>query len=156
MLRDGYTINFWANANIENGNKMSMVGFYGADARPLGVVETYDSESGSNPLQADGKMTVQMDVANGTSSEHARSAAGAAYTNNWHMYTATYDDGTKTIKLYIDGQEAASQTVTADILGQISQFYVGTQYKKYYSTAAAEDWTTRGGFRGPDGLSDGI
>ena len=148
VLRDGYTINFWANANIENGNKMSMVGFYGADARPLGVVETYDSESGSNPLQADGKMTVQMDVANGTSSEHARSAAGAAYTNNWHMYTATYDDGTKTIKLYIDGQEAASQTVTADILGQISQFYVGTQYKKYYSTAAAEDWTTRGGFRG--------
>lgn len=87
VLRDGYTINFWANANIENGNKMSMVGFYGADARPLGVVETYDSESGSNPLQADGKMTVQMDVANGTSSEHARSAArGRLYQQLAHVH----------------------------------------------------------------------
>ena len=148
VLQEGYTINFWANANIENGNKMSMLGLYADNARPLGVVETYDCDGGNNTLQADGKMTVQLDIANGSASEFARTAADAARTGDWYMYTATYDEATKTAKLYINGAEAASKVVTADVLGEIAQFYVGTQYKKYYSTAAAEDWTTRGGFRG--------
>ena len=89
VLQEGYTINFWANANIENGNKMSMLGLYAGNARPLGVVETYDCDGGDNTLQADGEMTVQLDIANGSASEFARTAAGAAKTGGWYMYTAT-------------------------------------------------------------------
>lgn len=148
VLQRGYTINFWAKASIENGNKMTMLGFYAADARPLGVVETYDCDGGDNTLQADGKMTVQLDTATtGKVSENAR-AADASKTTSWYMYTATYDQATKTNKLYVNGQAVASKAVTAEILGNIDQFFIGTQYKKYYSTDATQDWTTRGGFKG--------
>ncbi|MDY3282329.1 LamG-like jellyroll fold domain-containing protein [Dysosmobacter sp.] len=147
VLREGYTVNFWANADGENGNKMSMLGFYAADARPVGVVETYEGE-GSDPATTDGKMTVQADAGKDGASQYARSAAGIASTSSWNMYSMTYDDASGTLTLYVNGQQAAQTAVTGDITGQISQFFIGHTFAKYYKTTAAQDWTNRGGFKG--------
>ena len=160
ILKNGYTMNFWANAAAENGSVMSMAGLYAADARPLGVVESYELSSNSADNSSDGKMVIQADTATGASNktDAANSTAAVAADkmniNEWHMYTVSYDKILNTIKLYIDGVKQASSVVNDDIIGNIAQLFIGHQYKRYYNASGTRDWFVRGGFKGAiDGIS---
>ena len=147
VLQKGYTINFWAKAQAENGNKMVFSGLYAANARPLGVVETNDGD-GTNAA-IDGILTVQANASRtGSNDMQAAKAAGVAEVGEWAMYTMSYDKATGYLKLYVNGTLVASTPVADDIIGQISQLFIGHQYKKYYSASGNRDWTTRGGFYG--------
>jgi len=147
VLTDGYTINFWAKAQAENGNKMVFAGLFGDDARPLGVVETNDGD-GLN-TQIDGILNVQVNAAKaGTQTAQNARAASVAEVGEWAMYTATYDKASGLLKLYVNGAVAASAPADDDILGEISQLFIGHAYKKYYYVGGNRDWTTRGGFYG--------
>ena len=152
VLKNGYSINFWARADAENGNKMVFGGFYGDDARPLGVVETNDGNGKNDKI--DGKLELQLDVAkNGTQTSQAAKLTNTVDKEIWVMYTATYDKASGTTKLYAkygDTTETVSGTVADDIIGNIGQLFIGHQYQKYYynNTSATSDWTTRGGFYG--------
>ena len=150
VLREGYSINFWMNASEENGSVMSMLGLYAADGRPLGAVESFDLSSSSTDKSQDGTFTLQYDMAADPETQFTvRSAENAVHTGEWHQITATYDRAGQTICLYLDGQLCSTQeNVTADILGQIAAFRIGSPYKKYYRSSGSEDWLTRGGFKG--------
>ena len=152
VLKNGYSLNFWARADAENGNKMIFGGLYGEDARPLGVVETNDGNGDNTKI--DGKLVVQLDVAkSGTQTSQAAKLADTIDKETWMMYTATYDKASGAIKLYAtngDGTKVVSGSVADDIIGNVGQLFIGHQYQKYYynNTSANSDWTTRGGFYG--------
>ena len=150
VLKDGYSINVWAKATAENGNKMTFLGLYAGDARPVGALETYDTnESTGANNKIDGVMTIRSHVGvSGTSSSAAVSGT-TVNKGDWAMYTISYDK-TDGLTLYINGTQVANTAVTAAVLGQIDQFFIGHQYQKYYynDTNATADWTTRGGFYG--------
>ena len=147
VIKNGYTLSFWANAGAENGNKMVFGGLYAADARPLGVVETNDA-NGSN-TEIDGKLKVQVNV--GKAADKTAQEAKNTNTvdkNTWAMYTITYDKATNTVKLYVNNEKVAERTVAADIIGAIDQLFIGHNFAKYYHQTGSRDWTTRGGFYG--------
>ena len=154
VLKEGYTMNFWANAAAENGSVMSMAGLYAADARPLGVVESYELSSNSADNSLDGKMVIHADAADSSlnKANAANSTAAVASdkvnVNEWHMYTVSYDKASGALKLYVDGVNKASRTVNDDIIGNIAQLFVGHQYKRYYNATGTRDYLTRGGFKG--------
>lgn len=156
VLKDGYTINVWATAIAENGNKMSFLGMYAKDGRPLGVLETYDTNevTGDNS-KIDGQMTIRADVGvshdvKGTDFSQAAQSSATVNKGEWVMYTVSYDKTSKKLKLYINATLVGTADVAADVLGQIDQFFIGHQYQKYYynHTDTTRDWTTRGGFYG--------
>ena len=154
----GFTLNVWAKADDENGNKMSILGLYAEDGRPMGVLETYDSDLGDNNKVADNMMTIQADIA--TAAKASQNVRSTSQTNvgEYYMYTLTYDAATKTLTLYVDGVAAGSKVVDANDLDELNELYIGTQYKKFYDNdmgalsgppnSSQEDWTTRGGFYG--------
>ena len=149
VLKNGYTLNFWANANAENGTRMAFGGLFAENARPLGAIETNDGDN--NNANIDGKLKVQVNVGKtaANSAQEIKPSATVSTTKAWTMYTATYDKATNTVKLYVNKAEVASGTVEDNIIGAIDQLFIGHQYGKYYSAAAgSSDWTTRGGFRG--------
>ena len=160
VIENGYTVNFWANATAENGSVMAMAGLYAADARPLGVVESYELSSSDVDNSSDGKMLIHADVADSSKSKANAANSTAAVSENkinineWHMYTVSYDKDSSIVTLYIDGINKSSSIVNDDIIGNIAQLFVGHQYKKYYNATGARDWMTRGGFKGViDGIS---
>ena len=149
VLKNGYTLNFWANANAENGTRMAFGGLFAENARPLGAIETNDGDNSNANI--DGKLKVQVNVGKtaANSAQEIKPSATVSTTKAWTMYTATYDKATNTVKLYVNKAEVAAGTVEDNIIGAIDQLFIGHQYGKYYSTAAgSRDWTTRGGFRG--------
>ncbi len=153
----GFTLNVWAKAADENGNKTSILGLYAEDGRPMGVLETYDGED-SDAAAADNKTTIQADI--GTAAKASQNVRSTSQTNvgDYYMYTLTYDAATKTLTLYVDGVAQGSKVVDANDLDELDELYIGTQYKKFYHNdmaalstypnASQEDWTTRGGFYG--------
>ncbi len=160
VIKNGYTMNFWAYGTAENGSVMSMAGLYAADGRPLGVVESYEPSDNSSDNSLDKKITVHLDAAKlGGNKTNAANSIEAVSPEKiglggWNMYTASYDKATGKIKLYVDGQLKAENSVNDDIIGNISQLFVGHQYKKYYDASGYYDWLTRGGFKGAiDGIS---
>ena len=160
VIKNGYTMNFWAYGTAENGSVMSMAGLYAADGRPLGVVESYEPSDNSSDNSLDKKITVHLDTAKlGGNKTNAANSIEAVSPEKiglggWNMYTASYDKATGKIKLYVDGQLKAENSVNDDIIGNISQLFAGHQYKKYYNASGYYDWLTRGGFKGAiDGIS---
>ncbi len=149
MIKKGYTINFWANASAENGGVMSMLGLYAEDGRPLGVVEEFD-DSGIDDRVSDGKIPLQLDIAENSSSHFAAKADESVMsTAGWYMISATYDAASKESAIYVNGVLREKVTdVNAEVIGKIEAFRIGTQYKKYYSSGGDRDWSTRGGFKG--------
>lgn len=149
VIEKGYTINFWANASAENGGVMSMLGLYAEDGRPLGVIEEFDDRGDDNRV-ADGKIPLQFDIAETSSSHYAaKSDESVMTTGGWYMISATYDADTKTTAIYVNGAlQGTVADVDAEVIGKIEAFRIGTQYKKYYSSRGGNDWSTRGGFKG--------
>ncbi len=150
VLKNGYTINFWANAGAENGNKMAFLGLYAEDARPLGSVETYDTnETTGNNSKIDGIMTIRAHVGKDGKNSEAGISSTTVNKGDWAMYTVSYTEAGG-LTLYINGTQVANIAITSEVLGKIDQFFIGHQYQKYYynNTGKNADWTTRGGFYG--------
>ncbi|MBQ7032879.1 MAG: hypothetical protein IJN25_04375 [Clostridia bacterium] len=156
VLKDGYTVNFWANAGFENGNKMALLGLYNQSGRPLGAVEEYDKDSatsGTATLMKDGKMTIRADVGNGRYREESINATATEQVNTkeWVMYTMTFADGK--LSLYVSAKDTVrkcyTKEVSANVLGEIAHFIIGANYNRYYKADSwTDDYEGRGGFCG--------
>ena len=147
VIKNGYTMTFWANAGAENGTRMAFAGLFAADARPLGVVETNDGDNNNGNI--DGKLKVQVNIANASkTSQDIKPSTTVADKNTWVMYTATYDKATNMVKLYADNEQVAFGTVSNDIIGSIDQLFIGHMYEKYSGYGTSNKWLLRGGFYG--------
>lgn len=147
------TIAFWMKADFENSHRMSILGVYGKDGRPIGVFETR-GKLGQN-LRMDGRFAIAFTSAKpydgagildeATYEQLAVTDTEKTYTVNnvpghygnyllhqWYFIVGELDEINHTMSLYVNGHLIETVAVAQGTMDEIGYFMVGQPATRYY------------------------
>ena len=148
------TISFWMNAAFENSHRMSILGIYDKQGRPMGTFETRGILGQDRRM--DGKFAIAFTAAKPYSGsgvidektyEQLAITDTTTYTiptdgnymhygdkqiGQWYHVVGELDGTANTLSLYLDGQLVQQVSIAADTLGEIGYFQVGQPAGRWY------------------------
>ena len=148
------TISFWMNAAFENSHRMSILGIYDKQGRPMGTFETRGILGQDRRM--DGKFAIAFTAAKPYSDsgvidektyEQLAITDTATYTigtdgsykhygdkqiGQWYHVVGELDGTANTLSLYLDGQLVQQVSIASDTLGEIGYFQVGQPAGRWY------------------------
>lgn len=148
------TISFWMNAAFENSHRMSILGIYDKQGRPMGTFETRGILGQDRRM--DGKFAIAFTAAKPYSGsgvidektyEQLAITDTATYTigtdgsykhygdkqiGQWYHVVGELDGTANTLSLYLDGQLVQQVSIASDTLGEIGYFQVGQPAGRWY------------------------
>ena len=147
------TISFWMQADFENSHRMSILGLYGRDGRPIAAFETRGKLG--QDLRMDGRFAIALTAAkpySGTgvideatyeqiaSTDNAQTYAvnnilghyGDRVIHEWYFVVGELDEVNRTMSLYINGQLIETVNLAEGTLDEIGYFMVGQPATRYY------------------------
>ena len=148
------TISFWMNAAFENSHRMSILGIYDKQGRPMGTFETRGILGQDRRM--DGKFAIAFTAAkpyggNGVIDEKTYEQLAITDTTTytigtdgsykhygdkqigqWYHIVGELDGTANTLSLYLDGQLVQQVSIAADPLGEIGYFQVGQPAGRWY------------------------
>lgn len=175
-----FTISFWMNAAMENSHRMSILGMYGKDGRPIGAFETRGTLG--QDVWMDGKFAIGFSSAKpysgtgyideATYEQLAVTATTPTYDNpkddrndlhygdkimgNWYHVVGELDQVENKMRLYIDGSLASEIDIANDTLGEIGYFMVGQPAGRYYEYENAASGSENSNHRQGWAMRDGF
>ena len=147
------TIAFWMKADFENSHRMSILGVYAKDGRPIGVFETR-GKLGQN-LRMDGRFAIAFASARpydgmgvldeATYEQLAATDMTKTYTVNgvdghygsyvlhqWYFIVGELDEINHTMSLYVNGHLIETVAIAEGTMDEIGYFMVGQPATRYY------------------------
>lgn len=171
------TISFWMNADFENSHRMSILGVYGKDGKPIGTFETRGKLG--QDLRMDGRFAIAFTSAkdySGTGKIDEKTYEQIAATdtattykvNNvtghygdkviheWYHVVGELDEVNNTMSLYINGELVKTVAIADGTMDEIGYFMVGQPATRYYEYENAsnsnENTSDRQGWAMRDGF----
>ena len=171
------TVSFWMKATHENGQRMTVLGLYDKQGRPMGAFETR-GKLAQNTL-SDGRFAIAFAAASpyrggiidektyeqlcitDTSpytSNGASGQFGEKVINTWYHVVGELDETAHTMRLFVDGQLVSQTVIAAGTLDELGYFLIGTSAGRYYeyenaankseNTDTRQGWAMRGDYVG--------
>lgn len=174
------TISFWMNAAFENSHRMSILGIYDKQGRPMGTFETrgilgqdrrMDGKfaiafTAAKPYSGSGvideKTYEQLAITDTTtytiSTDGSYKHYGDKQIGQWYHVVGELDGTANTLSLYLDGQLVQQVSITANTLGEIGYFHVGQPAGRWYQYENASNGYENSGATGRQGwaMRDGF
>ena len=147
------TVSFWMRADFENSHRMSILGLYARDGRPIATFETRGKLG--QDLRMDGRFAIALTAAkpySGTgvideatyeqiaSTDTAKTYAvnnisghyGDRVLGEWYFIVGELDENQHQMSLYINGQLIETVNLAEGTLDEIGYFMVGQPATRYY------------------------
>ena len=147
------TVSFWMRADFENSHRMSILGVYGKDGRPIGTFETRGKLG--QDLRMDGRFAIAFTSAkryegagilDERTYEHiAATDMAQTYTVNgvsghygdrvigeWYHVVGELDEVDHAMSLYVNGKLIETVALAEGALDEIGYFMVGQPATRYY------------------------
>lgn len=171
------TVSFWMRAGFENSHRMSILGLYGKDGRPIATFETRGKLA--QDMRMDGRFAIALTSAkpySGTGvidertyEQIASTDVASTYTVNgvaghygdrgigeWYHVVGELDGTEHTMRLYVNGELIETVPIAEDTPGEIGYFMVGQPATRYYeyedASNRAENAPDRQGWAMRDGF----